>query len=1003
MVKKSLLSLLVCSIVLMPFSVMASTTGVEVPTLTSPGAQIIANPSPSITVQPTVVPNTDMSLRQQLTYVRSNMDTQSQWFAYISNYLQQVADYILQVEPEKTDVSRLIATYGAALKKLSDDMNARQQVIPIEHALILSGFGLHILAESMVYAATALSEVKGTGPYFFPSMSLIGESLQRVGDNVMAIGGFAAVNNGNIDVTEYQKQMEAAVFLYTSLQSLFLNRERAVQIKANLKSNQASKATNSTFQVINFDASSSTDTVGTIPNPSGYFWDFGDGLFAVGAFVSHTYTKAGTYMVKLMVQGPSGFSAATAEVKIVPVYPVAVIVTDQDSILGPVPEEIILTANEPITLSGAASYDPSSQGKLKLTWDFGDGKQDKGQDNGIITHAYSVPGDYELVLRAENGQLAGVAKKKIKVLSAPPDIKLQIRSATQTIWSNPDKTFFTQNIFGPTSFDFTAQESVGALVPGFNARTQLVQAEWDFGDATVAVTQDQNQLNAKEKVTHTYENPGTYTVTLRITDEAQNFGQVTKTIILNDGNTPTADFDFQSDKVLTTATKVKFDASPSSSPQGSIAKYDWRIISAANETVKVSNEKTFVYSFPKPGRYEVSLQVTTNLGTVSGRVSHRFFVESSPPLASFDFSYDPYVPNKITFDASSSSDPDANDVLSFSWDFDSDNVFDVSSSHDPKAIRTLDKVGKNLVTLRVTDAAGLTAEVSREVPVTSLLVSTMQIQEGSRAIGIAPLQVNFVGGGFRSLSTRVDTNTITGFEWDFGDGSEIVKSTTINQGVEVQTHTYTEPGRYLATLKVTDREGEEAISAYPIHVGDGSGPIASVFFTPSFPLSGSLATLFSFDGGQSVNTEGNTIDLDFSWDFGDESALASGAQVTHQYKKQGTYTVTLTVTDKKASKINRVQVQALVKDLAPVARFVMSPTSGKSPLTVQFDASSSNDPDGQISEYSFDFGDGQTVVSKQPKVAHIYKQPGTYKVELKVKGGQDIQATSESQTVTISS
>ena len=1000
--RKSLVSFLLCTLVLMPFSVMAATTDVEVPTLITPGGQITAVPSPTGTVQPTAVPNTDLSLRQQLTYVRSNMDIQSQWFLYISNYLQQVADYILQVEPEKTDVSRLIATYGAALKKLSDDMNARQQVIPIESAIILSGFGLHILAESMVYASTALSEVKGTGPYFFPSMSLIGESLQRVGDNVMAIGGLAAVNNGNIDVTEYQKQMEAAVFLYTSLQSLFINRERAVQVKANLRSNQASKATNSTFQVINFDASGSQDAVGTIPNPSGYFWDFGDGLFAVGPFVSHTYTRAGTYLVKLMVQGPSGFSAATAEVKIVPVYPVSVIVTDQDSVLGPVPEEILLTANQPITLSGAASYDPSAQGKLKLTWDFGDGKQDTGQDNEVVTHAYGVPGDYELVLRAENGQLAGVAKKKIKVLSAPPDVKLQIRSATQTTWSNPDKTFFTQNIFAPTAFDFTAEDSVGALVPGFNARTQLVQAEWDFGDGTVSVIQDQNQLSAKEKVTHTYENPGTYTVTLRITDEAQNFGQVTKTMILNDSNTPTADFDFQADEMLTTASKVRFDATASSSPQGSVSKYDWRVTSAANEVVKVSNEKIFTYSFPKPGRYEVSLQVTTSLGTVSGRVSHRFFVESSPPLAAFDFSYDPYVPNKITFDATASSDPDTNDVLSFSWDFDGDNIFDLSSSRDPEVTRTLDKVGNNLVTLRVTDVAGLTSDVSRMVPVTSLLVSTMQIQEGSQAIGVAPLQVNLVGGGFRSLTTRVDTNTITSFEWDFGDGSEIVRSTSISQGVEVQSHTYTEPGRYLATLKVADREGEEAVSAYPIHVGDGSGPIASVFFTPSYPLTGSLATLFNFDGSKSINTEGSTTDLDFSWDFGDGSPLASGATTTHQYKRQGTFTVTLTVTDTRAAKLNRVQVQAVVEDLPPTARFVMSPTSGKAPLTVQFDASSSNDPDGQISEYRFDFGDDQTVVSKQPKVAHIYKQPGTYKVELKVKGSQDVQVDSEPQTITVS-
>jgi PKD domain-containing protein/all-beta uncharacterized protein/beta-propeller repeat-containing protein/S-layer family protein len=61
--------------------------------------------------------------------------------------------------------------------------------------------------------------------------------------------------------------------------------------------------------------------------------------------------------------------------------------------------------------------------------------------------------------------------------------------------------------------------------------------------------------------------------------------------------------------------------------------------------------------------------------------------------------------------------------------------------------------------------------------------------------GDFPLDVTFDG----SASTDSDGGTIVSYAWDFGDGSTGIGA--------VVTHTYTQPGLYYATLKVTDNEG----------------------------------------------------------------------------------------------------------------------------------------------------------------------------------------------------
>jgi PKD repeat protein/C1A family cysteine protease len=66
----------------------------------------------------------------------------------------------------------------------------------------------------------------------------------------------------------------------------------------------------------------------------------------------------------------------------------------------------------------------------------------------------------------------------------------------------------------------------------------------------------------------------------------------------------------------------------------------------------------------------------------------------------------------------------------------------------------------------------------------------------------------------------------------------------------------------------------------------------------------------------------------------------------------------------------------------PVAKAQVTALSGYAPLSVTFDANGSYDPDGTISSYSWNFGDGGTGTGLT--ASHTYISPGTYQATLTV-------------------
>ena len=80
----------------------------------------------------------------------------------------------------------------------------------------------------------------------------------------------------------------------------------------------------------------------------------------------------------------------------------------------------------------------------------------------------------------------------------------------------------------------------------------------------------------------------------------------------------------------------------------------------------------------------------------------------------------------------------------------------------------------------------------------------------------------------------------------------------------------------------------------------------------------------------------------------------------------------------------------------PQAQLTASVRQGTAPLTVDFDASASTDPDGDDLTFDWDFGDGATVDAGAQTLSHTFETAGSYTVRLTVadpSGEEDIAQT----------
>ncbi len=404
----------------------------------------------------------------------------------------------------------------------------------------------------------------------------------------------------------------------------------------------------------------------------------------------------------------------------------------------------------------------------------------------------------------------------------------------------------------------------------------------------------------------------------------------------------------ESASIVYTGEVIVFDASGSYDPDGYIASYSWDFGDG-----NTGSGVTVSHSYVDDGEYTVTLRVFDGNGAFGSKTAS-ILVKNRPPVADLDTSSTIVDKEElVTFNASGSYDPDGY-IVDYSWDFgDGDTATGVTVSHSYPAS------GAYSVTLTVTDNDGATDSVT----VTETVRNESPVANFTESAHTVFIDETI---SFNATESYDPDGAIVDYLWDFGDGNTAT-------GITVS-HAYADNGSYVVTLTVTDNEGATD-SANATKTVKNRAPVAS--FTETAEVVDTEEIIY-FDASDSSDPDGTIVD--YSWDFGD-GTTGSGVSVQHSYSQDGTYTVTLTVTDDDGA-TDTAEATKTVLNRSPVASFTESAHTVNSSENIHFDASESHDPDGTIVSYSWDFGDGNTATGVE--AVHAYEDDGVYTVTLTV-------------------
>jgi subtilase family serine protease len=250
-------------------------------------------------------------------------------------------------------------------------------------------------------------------------------------------------------------------------------------------------------------------------------------------------------------------------------------------------------------------------------------------------------------------------------------------------------------------------------------------------------------------------------------------------------------------------------------------------------------------------------------------------------------------PFAVTLDGSASSDPDQGDTIA-SYTFNFGDGSAAVTQTGPAINHVYNTGGQFAATLKVKDSRG---KASNNTGVADIYVNTPPTAalNASPTSGFTPLNVSFDASG----SSDADSgDTIASYTFNFGDGNSTTQTTA------TVSHTYANPGTYVASVTVTDSRGAASTNSATKTITVNGQPdlvVSALTSNPASPKHGTKATLTA-----TVQNQGNAnaaasrtqfLNGTTSLGFVNTASLAPGAtaQVPFTWttpSKKGSYTIT---------------------------------------------------------------------------------------------------------------
>ncbi len=177
---------------------------------------------------------------------------------------------------------------------------------------------------------------------------------------------------------------------------------------------------------------------------------------------------------------------------------------------------------------------------------------------------------------------------------------------------------------------------------------------------------------------------------------------------------------------------------------------------------------------------------------------------------------------------------------------------------------------------------------------------------------------------------------------------------------------------------------------------------------PGGPYLGNEGSAINIDGSLSADPDAGDNIEDYHWDFGD-GETGSEAKVTHIYKDNGLYTVSLTVIDTHGAADTKTTT-ANIANVAPTVGPITAPTDPQSVDTTISISSPYTDP-GILDTHTatIDWNDGSTTAGIVTETggfgsvtgSHAYNTPGIYQITLTITDKDGGVGTAVSQYVII--